>query len=208
MRIRNTWTSGRLLFAALIGLAAVEGVAVAQTSGSPYEPEIQQLVLEVKVDLANVRPAFDSELSALIASGPYELRVRIDNWNPRGRNYRLSAFLVAPGSPLPTPQVPESTSSTMIVQAAVRMESIFHVKYADSGPGVAFAGRVFMKFGGIAEIEPGEVWMFGFAYPSDVMERTSPAQTEFKHVTLWSPNSINVFSPTASGSILVAPPRN
>lgn len=200
--------SRRLVMAALLTLPTVSVTAMAQSTSGPYEPELQQLVLETKIDLANIRPAPADDFAALLKSG--ELRYRIDNWNFRGRNYRMSIFLVAPGSPLPTPaaQLPEATSSMMIVQAGVRTETIFHVNYADSGPGIAFGGRVLMKIGGIGNIEPGEVWMAGFAYPPEAMTLGPAVAATFKQVTVWSPNAVNAFSETATGTIQVAPPRN
>lgn len=200
---------GRRLLASMIGLAAASVMASAQTTGSPYEPELQQLVLEGKVDVANIKPV-EPEFAAFVASGPYELRVRLDNWNFRGRNYRVTIFVVAPGAPLPTPgpQLPDPTSATVVAQFVARVETIFHVKYADSGPGIAFGGRVIQRLGGFGELELGEVFMAGFAYPVEGINATAAVPATFRQVTVWSPNSFNAYVGDAPGSIQVAPPRN
>lgn len=189
----------------LVCATAVCGLANGQTTGSPFEPEVQGLILEAKVDPAAVFPAFDQELVAFIGAG--ELRARIDNWNFRGRNYRLSVFVVPAGAPLPTMQLPESTSAAMLVQAGIRMESLFHYSNPDLGPGLAVAGRVMQKFGGVGQIEPGILWMLGFTFPADSIGVANQHPVAFDRVTIWSPGETTVYLGRAQGSILVAAPR-
>jgi hypothetical protein len=196
--------AGRLGCAALIGIAAC-CTGSAQTSAGPYEAEVLQLVMEVKVDPASLRPMPESDLLNLVASGPYELRLRIDNWNARRHNYRLSVFLVAPDSPIPTNPVPDPASSQMLFQAVVRAESIFHTDYGDSGPGLAVAGRVSDQIGGFGQIDPGEVWAFGLTYNRDAIGAPSAVNGAFRDITIWAPPT-NGYMANAAGFIRVAVP--
>jgi hypothetical protein len=189
-------------------MAAVSLPVTAQTTGSPYEPELQQIVLEGKVDPANLKP-LEPGLASLVADGSLEIRFRIDSWAFKSRTYRMSFFVVTAGSPLPTPgpQLPDPTSSSMIVQANIRAETIFHHRY-DTGPMIAFAGRVAMSLGGIGQTNPGEVWMIGFSYPNEAFNPAGAPQAAFQQVSVLSPGQINAYIQAATGSITVALPHN
>src|SRR5690242_6083602 len=65
-----------------------------------------------------------------------------------------------------------------------------------------------LYLGGVGQVEPGEVWMFGFSYPADTLNRAPMTGVELTNVTIWSPSQLNVWSKTATGAITVAPPRN
>jgi len=176
--------------------------AFSQTTGSPYEPEIQSLVLEAKIDPANMKP-LPPDFAAALSNA--ELRVRIDTWALRPRTYRFTLFLVAQGAPIPTTQLPALTSSTLIVQGVARAESINHAFNVD-GPSVAIIGRVTQKLGGVGELDPGELLVLSFRFP-DTAVGSEPVAIEAQNLTVFSPGDIVFWAPTAVGTMQVSPAR-
>ena len=195
---------GRLAAAVLIGMAAASPAARAQNSGSQYEPELRQIVLEGKLDLTNYKPPND-DLAAFVASSGAELRLRIDGWDSKSRTFRFSFFLAQPGSPMSTPQLPDLSSPSMIVQGIGRAESIFH-RQNDTGPAIGIAGRIAASLGGVGQASPSEVLMIGFTYPPEAFNPGGSLQATFREFSVLSPGVTNIYIPAATGSITVAPP--
>jgi hypothetical protein len=165
-----TQSVSRLFLGALLaaGLSAS-----AQIVGSPYEPQIAELIIEGRVSLNSIFAASPASLAlppqvlADLQSGRLELRGRIE-YNRAARLIRIWQFIVPGGTPLPLPEAPLVNAPNVAVATDLHIESIRWHQFILSATGrprhlVAFIGRTIGRFSatGPDEGEPGII-SFGF----------------------------------------------
>jgi hypothetical protein len=200
-RLRRPIIAG--LLACLVASLTLSG----QTTSSPYEPELNSIVMESRVDLANLKTpaALPAALTGLVATGAVELRSRVDNYDPVARTVRTTLFLAIPSKPLPlaAEDVPAATDATMVSQSVLRVESIYHVKGASLAIGMA--GRFVNFLGGQLPIPVGTPFLFSFTYPSTAVSSTGEPNATFGELSFLIPGTLNLYSPAPVGSITVTP---
>lgn len=206
----NVNSSRRPLMAGMFACVAASLTLSGQTTSSPYEPELNSIVMESRVDVANLKtPApLPAQLTGLIATGAVELRSRVDNYDPLGRTVRTTLFLSIPSAPLPSPSaaLPGPADATMISQSVLRVESIYHVKGTPLAIGMA--GRFVTFVGGQLPIPVGTPFLFSFSYPNDAVSTTGDSNATFGESSFLIPGQLNLYSPGPVGSITVTPPSN
>ena len=198
---RRPWMAG-VIIACTAATLTVTAQTTTSTSGS-FEPETTALVMEAKVDLANIKtPApLPAALTGLVSSGILEFRSRTDNFDPIGRTARVTLFLAGAGTSLPTAaeKLPAVTDATMISQSIVRFETILQSKGSWTGMGH------FVNFlGGALPVPPGTIFVtsFGYTYADITANGSSTAGfTEFSFVI---PNAFNLYASAPTGSISMA----
>ena len=199
------------LTAGIVACLATSLSLVAQTvsTSSPYEPEVASILMEAKVDLANLKtPAtLPASLVSLVTAGIVELRSRVDNYDPVARTARTTLYLVAPSqvTPLPAANLPGLTDATMVSQSTLRIESILHVKGTPLS--VAMVGR-FVASGGALSLAPGTPFVFSFTYPADALTGSGSANAQFGELSFVIPGALNLYSAAPVGSITVIPPAS
>ncbi len=188
---------------ALLLVAAVS--ASAQVPGSPYEPQIAELVLEARVPLSNLitspsgtAPLPDSVLAQL-QSGQLEMRGRIE-YNRAARVFRIWQMLVPAGTPLPQPQSPPLNAPNIPTSADVSVDSIRWSQFVKRDGGVRQAviviGRVITRHGAFGS-DPGDTLLFSFGF-----ER--PDTVTF--LTVHAPGEVAVVAQQVAGVFRMADP--
>jgi hypothetical protein len=191
---------GRTSAAVLMGMALSSLTAMAQSSGSPYEPDLRQILVEGKVELDDIKP-IDDGFKSLLPPGA-EFRFRVGNWDPPSRTFRFSFFVAPGGSPLPSVQLRDSASPSMIYQGRGRAESTYYTKNGN-GPVLGFAGRVAVSQGGVAAPSLGDVFMLSISYPAEAFNAGGSGPTTFRSLFLLIPGETNFYIRDAMGSITV-----
>ena len=197
------------LIAGILACAATSMSLAAQSTSSPYEPELATIVMESKVDLANLKtPApLPAALTGFVASGLLELRSRLDTYDPVNRTARTTLYLSPPSAPLPTPAsaLPGVNDPTMVSQSIVRMESILQWK---SPLSMAIAGRFVTALGGALPIAPGTPFLASFSYPVEALGTGGSTSATFGEFSFLIPGTLNLYATAPVGSITVTPPAS
>ena len=181
--------------------------ATAQTTSSPYEPELNSIVMEASVDLANLKlpGGVPGTLVTFVTAGA-QLRSRVDNYDPVARTFRTTLYLTAASAPIPLPAsaLPTATDPSIVSQSILRVESIYHVKGTPLSIGLV--GRFVNFVGGSLPVAPGTPYMFTFSYPPGALGSGGSSNATFTESSLLIPGALNVYSPALVGSITVTPP--
>lgn len=204
--LRRSLLTGLLSCAA--GLLPLFAQTAPVTTSSPYEPEMQVLVLEAKVDLAAIKVpgGLPAALTGLVSSGLVEFRARIDNYDPVARTARTTLFITPPSTPLPAPSaaVPGPTDQTMISQNTLRCENLAYLKATSAGtPGIQVGGRFTNFLGGALAVPPGTPFVFTFAYPAAATAAGGASSAQFAELSFVIAGGLNLYAPAPAGSITV-----
>ncbi len=198
------------LIAGIVACLASSLSVAAQTTSSPYEPELSSIVMESSVDIANLKTpaALPAILVTLVQSGAAQLRSRVDNYDPIARTLRTTLFLTAASAPIPLPAsaLPLVTDNSMVSQSIVRIESIYHVKGTPLSIGMA--GRFVTFLGGSLAVSPGTPFLFSFSYPAEALSASGSASATFGESSFLIPGALNLYSPAPVGSITVTAPAS
>jgi len=208
----NVYSLRQPVIAGFLACVATSLFGQTPTTSSPYEPELNSIVLESKVDLANVKtPApLPGEVVGILATGIVELRARLDKYDPVARTFRSTLYLAQPATAIPAPDalVPAPGDLTLVSQAVLRVESIYHVK--GSPLSIGLAGRFATILGGSPQlpIPTGAPFLCSFSYPASGLSATGEPSATFGELSFLIPGQLNLYAPAPVGSITVTPPAS
>jgi len=118
--------------------------------------------------------------------------------------------LATPSTAIPAPAdaVPDPTQITLILQAVLRVESIYHMK--GSPLAIGFAGRFATILGGSPQlpVPPGTPFLGSFSYPASGLSATGEPNATFGELSFLIPGQLNLYAPSPVGSITVTPPAS
>jgi len=185
---------------------------MAQTAptSSFYEPELNSIILETAVANTgyNGPGGVPAALVAAVAAG-YQLRSRIDTYDPVARTYVGTLFLAAPGEPSPAPAADFTGANIVVVsQSTFRVESIYHVPGSPLSIGMAgrFLGPTAAGACSTCNIvPPGTPFLLSFSYPADAVGTKGDQNAAFAEISFLIPGALNLYSQTGTGSVIVTP---
>ena len=197
------------LTAGIIACLAVSASVAAQTTSSPYEPELNSIVMESSVDIANLKtpaPLPGSLLTILQIGG--QLRSRVDNYDPVARTVRTTLYISAASQPMPlaAADVPGPGAPTLVSQSTLRIDTIYHVK--GSPLAIGMAGRFVNSPTAPLTVAVGTPFLFSFSYPADALNAGGSPTATFGESSFLIPGTLNLYSSAPVGSITVTPPAS
>jgi hypothetical protein len=199
----------RPLFAGTFVCLVASLPSMAQTS-SFYEPELNSLILETSVAATgyNGPTPLPALVITLLQSGNAQLRSRIDGYDPIARTYVGTLFLAPASEPMPAPAADFTNGNlTILSQSTFRAEVIYHVPGASLSIGLAgrFLGPTTLGATAADVVPPGTPFMLSFSYPADAVGTVGDQNATFAEISFIIPGTLNLYSQTGSGSILVTP---
>ena len=197
------------LIAGLAVCLATSLTSAAQTTSSPYEPELTSIVMEASVDLANLKlPGGVPGILVTFVTAGAQLRSRVDNYDPVNRTFRTTLYLTAASAPMPLPAaaLPPASDPSIVSQSILRADSFYHVKGTPLAIGIV--GRFVTFVGGSLPVAPGTPFMFSFSYPPEALASGGSSSAVFTESSLLIPGALNIYSPALVGSITVTPPAS